>query len=97
MRSCFEPEIKHRLCNDYQILIIDGHSSHILAKFIQFTRKHKILCLCLLAHSIHLLQPLDIGVFNLLKQNYKTLLAKKIWFTTYNIDKADFIFLIQKA
>ena len=55
------------------------------------------MCLCLPAHSTHLLQPLDVGVFGPLKQNYKTLLAAKTRFTTYNIDKADFISLIQKA
>ena len=49
------------------------------------------MCLCLPAHSIHLLQPLDVGVFDPLKQNYKTLLAEKTQFTTYNIDKADFL------
>lgn len=32
-----------------------------------------------------------------MKRNYKTLLAEKTRFTTYNIDKADFISLIQKA
>ncbi len=32
-----------------------------------------------------------------MKQNYNTLLAEKTRFTTYNIDKADFISLIQKA
>lgn len=45
----------------------------------------------------HLLQPLDVDVFGPLKQNYKKLLSKKTYFTTYNIDKADFISLIQKA
>ncbi len=53
--------------------------------------------LCLLAHSTHLLQFLNVGVFNPLKQSYKTLLAEKTQFTTYKIDKADFISLIQKA
>ena len=96
MRDCFEPETKHCLHGDYQILIFDGHASHVSADFIQFPRKHKIVCLFLLAHSTHLLQPLDVLVFgSLMKQNCKTLLAKKTGFTTYNIDKADFISLIQ--
>ena len=97
MRDCFEPETKHRLRGDYRMLIVDGHASHVLTEFIQFAREHKIVCLCLPAHSTHLLQPLDIGVFGPLKQNYKTLLVEKTRFTTYNIDKADFISLIQKA
>ena len=97
MHNYFELETKHRPCNDYQTLIVDGHVSYILTKFIQFAREHKIMCLCLPAHSTHLLQPLNVGVFGPLKQNYKTLLAEKTRFTTYNIDKADFISLIQKA
>lgn len=42
----------------------------------------------------HIPQPLDVGT---LKQNYKKLLSEKTRFTTYNIDKADFISLVQKA
>ena len=79
------------------MLIVDGHASHMTNEFIKFTQKHKIVCLCLPAHSRHLLQPLDVGVFGSLKRNYKTLLAEKTRFATYNIDKADFISLIQKA
>ncbi len=44
-----------------------------------------------------MLQPLDVGVFGPLKQNYKKLLSEKTRFSTYNVDKADFISLIQKA
>ncbi len=49
------------------------------------------------AYLTHILQALDVRVFSPLKRNYKTLLAEKTRFTTYNIDKADFISLIQKA
>ena len=79
------------------MLIVDGHISHISIELIRFTQEHKIVCLCLPAHSTHLLQPLDIYISGSLKQSYKTLLAEKTRFTTYNIDKADFISLIQKA
>lgn len=78
------------------MLIIDGHTSHISTKFIQFTHEQKIVCLCLPAHSTYLLQSLDVGIFSSLKQNYKMLLANKTWFIIYNINKADFISLIQK-
>ncbi len=97
MRDCFHPETKDRLRDDHRILIVDGHAFHVSTEFIRFAHEHKIVCLCLPAHSTHLLQPLDVGVFGPLKQNYKTLVAEKIRFTTYNLDKADFISLIQKA
>ena len=67
MRGCFEPETKHCLRGDYRMLIVDRNASYVSIKFIQFARKHKIVYLCLPAHSTHLLQPLDIGVFGLLK------------------------------
>ncbi len=76
------------------MLIVDGHATHVTNKFIKFTQEHKIVCLCLTAHSTHLF---DVDVFGPLKRNYKTLLTEKTRFTTYNIDKADFFSLIQKA
>lgn len=76
------------------MLIIDDHVFHVSNKFIRFTYKHKIVNLYLFLHLTHLLQLLDVGVFSLLKQNYEPLLTKKTWFTDYNFDKADFIFLI---
>ena len=78
------------------MLIVDGHVSHVTNEIIKFTQKYKLVCLCLSAYLMHLLQPLDVSVFGPLESNYKTLLAKKTRFTTYNIDKADFISLIQK-
>ncbi len=60
-------------------------------------RAYKIICLCLPPHSTHLLQPLNVSVFGPLKQNYKKLLAEKTRFSTYKVDKANFISLIQKA
>ncbi len=79
------------------MLIVDGHVSHVTDEFIKFTYEYKVVCPYLSANLTHLLQPLDVKVFGPLKRNYKTLLAEKTRFTTYNIDKADFISLIQKA
>ncbi len=97
MEERFEPFTRSHLRGEYRLLIIDGHASHMSTKFITFTRANKIICLCLPPNSTHLLQPLDVSVFGLLKKNYKKLLSKKTRFSTYNIDKTDFISLIQKA
>ena len=97
MHNCFKLEMKYYFCGNYQILIVDRYTSHVSTKYIQFVHKHTIVCLCLPAYFTLLLQLLDVGVFSPLKQNYKTLLAKKTRFTTYNMDKANFILLIQKA
>ena len=97
LKDCFEPATRAELQGEYRLLIVDGHASHVSNEFIKFVKANKIICLCLPPHSTHLLQPLDVSVFGPLKQNYKKLLAEKTRFTTYNIDKVDFISLIQQA
>lgn len=61
---------------------------------MKFTKKYKIIYLYLLIYLTHLLKTLNIGIFGPLKRNYKILLVKTTWFTTYNIDKTNFIFEI---
>jgi hypothetical protein len=48
-------------------LILDGHSSHITLDFLIHCREHKIMLLCLIPHTSHLCQPLDVGLFGPLK------------------------------
>ena len=53
---------------------MDGHGSHVTWQFIQFCLQNNIICFCLPAHSTHLLQPLDVGLFSPLEQAYTSLL-----------------------
>ena len=95
LKNCFEPATSAKLQGEYQLLIFDRYASHVSNEFIKFVKANMIICLCLPPHSTHLLQPLDVSIFGPLKQNYKKLLAEKTRFITYNIDKVDFISLIQ--
>ena len=52
------------------LLLLDGHSSHVTVEAIELARKHNVHMLCLPAHTTHILQPLDVGVFKSLKANY---------------------------
>ena len=63
----FEP---HTVSSRPRLLILDGHGSHINWKFCQFAITHNIHIMCLPAHSTHLLQPLDVGVFGPLQHYY---------------------------
>jgi hypothetical protein len=56
----------------YRMLIMDGHSSHVNLKFVQFCEDHKIIPICLPPHSTHLLQPLDLVIFPQLKRLYSS-------------------------
>jgi hypothetical protein len=45
------------------MLIFDGHGSHLSDEFLLFAWEKKILPFLFPAHTTHLLQPLDVGVF----------------------------------
>ena len=49
------------------------------------------------AHSSHLLQPLDVGCFSVLKRLYGGLVEKQMGLGVNHIDKQDFLLLYQQA
>ena len=80
------------------MLILDGHGSHCTIEFFQYCIEHNIYPICLPSHSTHLLQPLDVGLFGLLKKAYSTELDK--WHRRGNnaVRKGNFhecVFLLQ--
>ena len=54
------------------LLIEDDHASHISIELIELARANEIYMLCLPAHTTHVLQPLDVGVF----KSFKTFFSK---------------------
>ena len=59
-----------------QLLICDGHDSHISADFIQHCIANDIVLLLLSSHFSYLLQLLDVNIFFSLKQAMKCLLNR---------------------
>jgi len=54
------------------LLVLDGHASHIIIDVSEFARSNDVHLLFLLSHTLHILQPLDIGVF----KSFKSLFSK---------------------
>ena len=80
------------------MLLIDGHASHITTQVIDYCISQKIILLCLPAHTTHLLQPLDVGVFAPLATAYKAHVQRVTRLgASYSIDKTDFLKLYQLA
>jgi hypothetical protein len=86
--------IKHtaaRRVGARQLLILDGHDSHISLEFQEFCMENKIYALCMPPHSSHLLQPLDIDCFSPLKRAYGRQIESLIRDHINHITKLEFL------
>ena len=52
------------------LLLLDGHASHVSIEAVEFARSSEVHMLCILAHTMHVLQPLDVEVFKPFKSAY---------------------------
>ena len=96
-KQCFNTETKP-IRDEYRILIVDGHASHITTAAIKFCIDQKIIVFCLPPHSTHLLQPLDVAIFRQLALSYKQGLSNRGFLNpSYSIDKLDFLEIYLKA
>ena len=53
------------------IILLDGHKSHINVPALEWAKTNNIIFFVLPAHTSHLLQPLEVGCFDLLQKLYK--------------------------
>jgi len=72
-------------------LILDGHGSHVTPEFDLFCKDHCIVTLCMPPHSSHLLQPLDVSCFAVLKRLYGRQIEDLMRVGVNHIDKSDFL------
>ncbi|KAJ5267937.1 hypothetical protein N7478_010745 [Penicillium angulare] len=75
----------------YQFLVLDGHSSHLTPKFDEICAANNIIPIYMPPHSSHLLQPLDVGCFAVLKRAYGRLVESKTRLGFNYIDKFGFL------
>ena len=74
----------------YQMLIFNGHGSHLSQQFINYCWANKIRPFQLPPHTTHLLQPLDVGVFQTLKHYFKKAIQQEVFLGASEISKTDF-------
>ena len=91
LQDIFEKHTAHRTRGNYRLLILDGHGSHGTPEFDLFAREHRIITICMPPHSSHLLQPLDVGCFAVLKRLYGQQVQSLIRNSISHIDKPDFL------
>jgi 4-hydroxybenzoate polyprenyltransferase len=76
LERVFIPETQPDDSSDARLLVVDGHGSHSTEEFMTACFENNIYLLFLPAHSSHVLQPLDVGVFSSLKTAYRKHLQK---------------------
>ena len=54
----------------YRLLLFDGYGSHCTFEFLEFCENHQIKPFCLLPHTNHVCQPLDVVVFQPYKHHH---------------------------
>ena len=91
LEKLFIPSTSSRTKGGYRLLILDGHGSHLTPKFDEICEQNKVIPICMPPHSSHLLQPLDIGCFAVLKRSYGRLVEMKMRNGINHIDKLDFL------
>jgi hypothetical protein len=69
--TCFIPALESRCVKRPVILFLDGHSTHLSLEASNICVENGIELYCLLEHSSHIMQPLDLRLFAVLKQKWK--------------------------
>ena len=87
----FDAHTKTRQVGGYRLLILDGHESHLNQDFKDYCLENKILTLCMLAHSSHILQPLDVVCFSPLKLKYSQRVRDLARRRVFHINKEGFL------
>jgi hypothetical protein len=86
----FDRSTSARSVGHYRLLILDGHESHHSLDFEKYCQANKIVTLCMPPHSSHLLQPLDVGYFSLLKKAYGQEIEHLIRCSITHVSKNEF-------
>ncbi|KAI7975922.1 hypothetical protein EIK77_009204 [Talaromyces pinophilus] len=97
LERIFEPNTRPNTVGASRLLILDGHSSHLTPGFDQACKRFNIIACCMPAHSSHILQPLDVGVFSVLKRLYGAAVESRIRKGIHHVDKVDFLEMLYKV
>lgn len=72
-------------------MVLDSHNSHLTAQFNKICEENYIIPIYIPAHTSHLLQPLDIGCFAVLKRSYRSRVTGYTRLGINSIEKDNFI------
>jgi len=91
----FIDAVKRKRIGIYILLIMDGCDSHKTYEFGDLCTKNNIIPFLLPSHSTHILQPLDVGVFQAYKQHHGNELYRAVLRDNVKFDKLAFLVVFQ--
>ena len=91
LQQIFDPYSRAQIKGSHRLLILDGHSSHLTPQFDRYCTEQNIVPLRMPPHASHLLQPLDVGCFSVLKSAYGKQAEERMRLGINHIDKPDFL------
>ena len=91
LKRVFEPTTREKAQGQQQLLICNGHNSHISGSFISHYIQNRISLLILPLHTSHVLQPLNVAIFGPLKKHLTTALSPFNEGQLLRITKAEWI------
>jgi hypothetical protein len=97
LQKHFIPHTISQTKGKHRLLVLDGHDSHLTATFDKICQENNIIPICMPPHASHLLQPLDVGCFAVLKRSYGTRVAEYTRLGIDSIEKDDFLDIFPAA
>ncbi|RKK98000.1 hypothetical protein BFJ70_g17586 [Fusarium oxysporum] len=98
LKDVYLPQTEPHDASDARLIILDGHGSHAQDEWMATCFLNNVYCCYLPAHCSHGLQPLDNGIFNVIKGAYRKELQMLAGLTdSAPVDKVNFIPAYAKA
>ncbi|OBS15534.1 hypothetical protein FPOA_12440 [Fusarium poae] len=98
LKDVYLPQTEPHHASDARLIILDGHGSHAQDEWMATCFLNNVYCCYLPAHCSHGLQPLDNGIFNVIKGAYRKELQMLASLTdSAPVDKVNFIRAYAKA
>lgn len=98
LKEVFIPNTNPPNPEEWRLLLVDGHNSHTTEEFMWTCLINKIYIVFLPSHSSHAWQPLDVGVFSVLKRRFRYWFRERCYGRASEAtDKTDFLWALGMA
>ena len=86
----FDRHTKHSQTGAWCMLVMNGHRNHMMKEFLDFITAKNICLFIFSSHSTHLMQPLDVKVFQPYKHYHAASVDQAMWCGQSEFNKLDF-------